>query len=101
MPSSDRCLLLRPNTNFSASSEEASVMQDLHTDIQDVKSELKRLPTNKAAGPVGVPSIILKQCADALAWPLTMLSKSLLTLGTYRKLQLFLCSRKEGQRRLH
>ena len=61
-----------PSPCFSAVCEGASVMQDLCIDIQDVKSELKRLQMNKAAGPDGIPSVILKRCADVLARPLTI-----------------------------
>ena len=47
-----------------------------------VRKELERLDKNKAAGPDGIPSIVLKHCADELALPLSRLfNKTLIEEG--------------------
>ena len=56
-------------------------MVDIDITIQDVLTELKKLDSNKAAGPDGLPSMVLKACADVLALPLLILFKKSLDTG--------------------
>ena len=45
---------------------------------EDVSTELRRLKIGKAAGPDGIPSILLRECATQLAFPLHCLFKKTL-----------------------
>ena len=60
-------------------------MVDIDITIQEVLIELKKLDSNKAAGPDGLPSMVLKACADVLALPLLILFKSHWTLVSFRE----------------
>ena len=59
----------------------ATEMGDIEISIQEVHNELSKLDISKAAGPDGLPSIVLRACADELALPLQILFKKSLTMG--------------------
>ena len=56
-------------------------LSDLSLNIQIVSEELKALNVEKAAGPDGIPTIVLKNCADELAIPLLTLFNRTIELG--------------------
>ena len=57
------------------------VLSDIQITPAEVHRELTTLDVNKAAGPDGIPTILLKMCADQLAVPLCHLFRKTLVSG--------------------
>jgi len=57
------------------------VLSDIQITPAEVYKELTTLDVNKAAGPDGIPTILLKMCADQLAVPLSHLFQKTLVTG--------------------
>ena len=50
-----------------------NILFNTHFRQREVRRELRNLNPSKATGPDGIPAIVLKECADDLARPLSML----------------------------
>ena len=50
-----------------------TILLNVHFRQREVRRELRNLNPSKATGPDGIPAIVLKECADDLARPLSML----------------------------
>ena len=55
--------------------------EELDFTTEDVESAIKELKVSSAPGPDGIPAVLLKNCAQALAGPLTSMWKTSLRLG--------------------
>ena len=51
--------------------------------VKATEKILKALDQDKATGPDGLPGRILKECAEELALPVTILAKRMLVLGSW------------------
>ena len=60
---------------------QGKVIDNADFSARDVKLELENLKTDKAAGPDGIPSVVLKECAVHLATPLFCLFRKSLETG--------------------
>ena len=60
---------------------DSGALTDIDISKQDVLNELRKLEDGKASGPDGLPSTVFKSCAEALAWPLTVLFRKSINTG--------------------
>ena len=67
--------------DFSVSMGDSNTLSDIVITPQLVINELKMLKADKAAGPDGLPSILLQACAEVLVTPLTAIFRKSLEVG--------------------
>ena len=58
-----------------------SVINTVDTSVDNVLKVLRKLPAKTSCGPDGIPSILLKNCATALAVPLSIIFKTSIETG--------------------
>ena len=59
------------------------MLNEIHTNHNEVEKILRSLNSNKATGPDGIPNKILKDCAKSLSFPLADLFNKSLSLGRF------------------
>jgi hypothetical protein len=62
---------------------ETTNIDPIHVESIEIENALKQLDSNKGAGPDGIPPRILKDCAEGLVKPLTMLFNLSLESGIF------------------
>lgn len=67
---------------FSDQVNQEDIIDNFDITPEAVRQELESLNVNKAAGPDGIPNIVLKQCATQLTQPLVKLFRKSLQTGT-------------------
>ncbi|XP_076061613.1 uncharacterized protein LOC143037360 [Oratosquilla oratoria] len=65
--------ILDPTTFFNQTTTNLNQLTDIRVTEQDIKKAIKELRSNSAAGPDGVPAILLLKCCEVLAVPIHML----------------------------
>ena len=63
-------------TDFFKTTENTKKTFNVHFDYMDVRDAIDQLSANAAAGPDGMPAVLLKKNRDNLSEPLTMLWKN-------------------------
>ena len=71
--------IIDPNTFFENTNED--MLSSIDVNISDILKQIKTISNNAAAGPDQLPAIFLKNCAPALAKPLSLLYTNSLTTG--------------------
>ena len=64
----------------------ASVLSAHNFSTEEIYEKLKSLDVSKAAGPDGVPAVMLKNCAESLAMPLKNLFRFFFNFGHFPKM---------------
>ena len=67
--------------DFFQTSPNENTVKGIQFTTQDVKEAINNLSQNAAAGPNGVPAILLKKCRDQISEPLEMIFKKSLETG--------------------
>ena len=71
--------------DFADQVEPDCILQNIQLTPTEVLQELVELDKNKAAGPDGIPAMVLRRCANQLAGPLTHLFQKTLETGRLPK----------------
>ena len=74
-----------PKEFFQSSPNEEKI-ENVHFTTKDVKEAINELSQNAAAGPDGIPAILLKKCRDQIAEPLEIIFKKSLKTGEIPKI---------------
>ena len=48
-------------------------LSDLFVDVSDVVTAINKITPSESAGPDGIPGIMLRKCADSVAFPISIL----------------------------
>lgn len=62
-------------------STEPANSQDINLTLQDIENAITKLKVKGSAGPDNLGPIVIKQCSDALVWPLWILHQKSMELG--------------------
>ena len=65
----------------SANSSEHSILNDINFSEDDIITAIKKIKPNAAAGPDGIPTILLKECSQQLSKPLYIIFRHSLDSG--------------------